>query len=260
MIRLFSTLLALVVLSLALYRVFRHSIAPQLSAGSEFSKTQQNPSFIQQQKAGWKSKHIFTLPLTHMDGLLPALRRGDIVVLVQRLTTGENCAFGSFTFLESRSTHFVFKAMASRRASQLENWARHSRSQMKWQIVKPTPDLNSRPFIQKCDRWLPLEGMPSEVRMVSTRNELFLSSKEFIRVQPVPGTSSVLVNPDLIRGGWRIKSTTGGWQRLFVQSAQNGLKQHLTVHFPSPSSRIPSLRTRTTQRQLSKPIALPGWD
>ncbi|MEN9530155.1 MAG: hypothetical protein RI932_2028 [Pseudomonadota bacterium] len=203
---------------------------------------------------------MLALPLASVSGSTRTLSRYEEVVLVQSLPSGHQCAFGNFILLESQPTHFVFKSLSGRKPSQLESWARLTSSALLWQIIKPTSESSSRPYLQNCERWLHTGEALTEVKMVSARRELFLSSKEFSRVLPLHTGTSVFIEPDFIRGGWRISSLQGGWQGLLVYGAQSGLKQKLSVRFPLGQAEKSSVRQRHTQRALSKPIALPGWD
>ncbi|MBM3381996.1 MAG: hypothetical protein FJY29_06090 [Betaproteobacteria bacterium] len=258
--RLLSSFLALAILATALFRVVRNSFSSRLNPTRESGESTSVRSRGVPEGASWRPKNLLLLPLPVMDQPIPVLKRNEEVVLLQVLASGEHCSVGHFTFLAARENHMVLRSSLGRRPSNLESWARQKHTALKWQIIKPSADLKARPYLQKCERWLSTGTALAEIKIVSARSELFLSSKDFLAILPASKANSLSINADVLRGGWRVSSPQGGWQALLVLDAQTGLKQNLSVHFPNQKAPLISIEPPRRNKELSKPIALPGWD
>lgn len=251
--------MALVVLSVALYRVFQNMRVSEHSTFKNVPPKGLNTQFLGHASVRWFKRDHLLLPRSVLSDLALKPERGGELLVFQESSGGHRCLVGVFALVEIKEKGILLKGLSYQKHSNMLIWAKLNHQELRWRAKLPDRSDDPIPFVQMCEKWILTKAEEKYLFLLVKNKETFLKANQFSDVKSLKSERSLSVIPDLIRGGWRVKAESG-IHELLVQSARTGLKHRLLVQFLSQQSNNSTQQGKKKMRHLFKPVLIPGWD
>jgi|GEM_PF-680887 len=253
------SVLAIVVLCIALYRVFQNFRVSQNSAFRNVHPNGMNSRVGAHQSVRWFKRDHLLLPLSAVRDIAMKPERGEELLVFQESTSGHRCLVGVFALVENKERGILLNGLSYQKHSNMLIWAKLNHQELHWRAELPYRSDAPIPFVQMCEKWILTKAEEKHLVLLVKNKETFLKANEFSGVKSLKSGRGVSIVPDLIRGGWRVNAQSG-IHELLVQSARTGLKHRLLVQFLSKQSDKLTQHGKKKTRYLVKPVLIPGWD
>ena len=253
------SIMALVVLSVALYRVFQNFRVSHHSAAQNVQRNGLNSQFFGHASVRWFKHDHLLLPLSSLKDLAKKPERGGELLIFQESSGRHRCLVGVFALVENKEKGILLKGLSYQKHSNMLIWAKLNHQELRWRVELPDRSDAPIPFVQMCEKWILTKAEEKYLFLLVKNKETFLKAKQFSDVKSLKSERGLSVIPDLIRGGWRVNAESG-IHELLVQSARTGLKHRLLVQFLSKQSNNSTQHGKKKTRHLAKPVLIPGWD
>lgn len=253
------SVLAIVVLCIALYRVVQNFRVSQTSAFKNVHPNGVNSRFVTHQSVRWFKRGHLLLPLSALRDVAMKPERGEELLVFQESSSGHRCLVGLFALVENKERGILVNGLSYQKHSNMLIWAKLNHHELHWRAELPSRADAPIPFEQMCEKWILTKTKEKQLFLLVRNKETFLKANEFSAVKSLNSGRGVSIVPDLIRGGWRVNAQSGIHEFL-VQSARTGLKHRLLVQFLSKHSDNSTQHGKKKTRHLVKPMLIPGWD
>ena len=146
--------MALVVLSVALYRVFQNFRVSHHTAAQNVRRTGLNSQFFGHASVRWFKHDHLLLPLSSLKDLAKKPERGEELLIFQESSRGHRCLVGVFALVENKEKGILLKGLSYQKHSNMLIWAKLNHQELRWRAELPDRSDAPIPFVQMCEKWI----------------------------------------------------------------------------------------------------------